>query len=221
VENNLAFLRNRSAVILTLVLLLQAAVVYGFRRQEVLPQHQGLEGLSREMGTWTATQDFPMDKETMDVLKADDTLNRNYQDAASGRSANLFVAFFKSQRTGQAPHSPKNCLPGSGWVPTVNDVITVAVPGRGDIEVNRYVIQKGEAKSLVLYWYQSRDRVVASEYKAKVYVVADALRYNRSDTALVRVVMPLGPGQSEAEAATAASEFIRTFYRPLRERFPA
>src|SRR5437868_5035632 len=133
---NLSFLRQRSAIILTVVLLLQAAVVYGFRRQEMVPTHLGLEGLSRSLGQWTATQDFPIDKETMEVLKADDTLNRMYMNVNTRTSANLFVAFFKTQRMGQAPHSPKNCLPGSGWVPTVNDIINVSVPGRGSIEVN-------------------------------------------------------------------------------------
>lgn len=218
---NLGFLRHKAPLILTIVLILQAAVVYGYRRSEIIPEHQTLSGLSQQLGSWHGTQDFPIDAETQEVLKADDTLNRNYVDIATGKNANLFIAFFKSQRRGQTPHSPKNCLPGSGWVPTVNDIVNVSVPGRDPIEVNRYVIQKGDSQSIVLYWYQSRDRVVASEYKAKVYVVADALRYNRSDTALVRVVMPILPNQTLDQAQQSAQDFIRAFYQPLRQRFPA
>jgi len=221
VPANYGFFRQRSVLVLTVVLLLQAVAMYGFRRQEVVPDHQELQGLARQLGNWTATEDFPIDKETMDVLKADDTVNRNYVNYSARSSANLFVAFFKSQRAGQTPHSPKNCLPGTGWVPTINDIVHLDVPGRGTIEVNRYVIQKGDAKSLVLYWYQSRDRVIASEYKAKAYVVADALRYNRSDTALVRVVMPLVPGQPLENSEKVAADFIRSFYQPLRDRFPS
>jgi EpsI family protein len=133
---------------------------------------------------------------------------------------NLFVAYFRSQRTGQTPHSPKNCLPGAGWVPSVAEETSIPIEGRAPIEVNRYVISKGDVKSIVLYWYQSRDRVVASEYTAKVYVVADAIRYNRTDTALVRVVVPV-IGNNEAAANEAAVKFVQTLFNPLRKHFPA
>lgn len=178
---NFDSLRKPKALILTVVLLTQAAMVYGFRRDEVIPNHTVLKSLATSVGSWRMVQETAIDKETLDVLKADDTLNRSYVNGATGAGANLFVAFFKSQRTGQAPHSPKNCLPGSGWVPSVSDTVSVDLEGRPAISVNRYVVQKGESQSLVLYWYQSRDRVVASEYEAKFWVVADALRYNRAN----------------------------------------
>lgn len=215
-----AFLRQRPAMILTVVLLIQAALVYGFQRTEVIPDHRELRQLNPTLGSWSANKDIALDQETLDVLKADDTLSRNYIDHANRRSVNLFVAFFKSQRTGQAPHSPKNCLPGSGWTPSVSDIINVDLPGREPLEVNRYIVQKGDSQSLVIYWYQSRDRVVASEYKAKYFVVADALRYNRTDTALVRVVVPVLGGNSDAAMATATN-FIRMVYAPLRQHFPS
>ncbi|MBC7927409.1 MAG: EpsI family protein [Bryobacteraceae bacterium] len=220
-ENSFSFLRERKTLILTVVLLLQAAAVYGYKREELIPKHIQLSEFVHTVGSWVMQQEHPMDEATAAVLKADDTLNRSYVDPVTGKSANLFVAFFRSQRTGQAPHSPKNCLPGSGWVPSVADIVNLDVPGRGALEVNRYVIQKGDARSLVLYWYQSRDRVVASEYTAKFYVVADALRYNRTDTALVRVVVPIPPRTSVEEAQKSAVQFVQTFYQPLRRHFPA
>ena len=82
------------------------------------------------------------------------------------------------------------------------------------------MVAKGDQKSLVLYWYQSRDRVVASEYKAKFFVVADALRYNRTDTALVRVVVPVVDGDVE-NSQKAAVDFVQSFYFPLRAHFPS
>jgi len=215
-----SFLHRRQAVILTAVLLAQAALLFGFQRTEIIPDHKELRQLAPVLGAWAGSKDITLDKETLDVLRADDTLNRNYVDFSTQRSANLFVAFFSSQRAGQAPHSPKNCLPGSGWTPSVSDIINVDVPGRDALEVNRYIVQKGESQSLVIYWYQSRDRVVASEYKAKYFVVADALRYNRTDTALVRVVVPVIGGNSDRAMATA-TDFIRTVYGPLRQHFPS
>ena len=161
-----------------------------------------------------------MEQELKDALRADDYLTRDYAEPPSG-IANLFVAFFKSQRAGQTPHSPKNCLPGSGWVWTVSDTIPIAISGRGaPIVVNRYVVSKGEARAVVLYWYQSRDRVVASEYKAAAFVAWDALRYNRTDTALVRIVAPIGQG-GETVATAAGVQFIQTIFLQLRQFFPA
>jgi EpsI family protein len=86
--------------------------------------------------------------------------------------------------------------------------------------VNRYVVSHGEERSLVLYWYQSRDRVVASEYKAKLWVMADAVRLNRTDTALVRVVIPIVDRDEDAAMKTAA-DFVKAFYGPLRHYLPA
>jgi len=82
------------------------------------------------------------------------------------------------------------------------------------------VVAKGEDKSVVLYWYQSRDRVVASEYRAKFYLVADAIRYNRTDTALVRVVVPMS-GNDPAFATKTAEEFVQAFFGTLRRLLPA
>jgi EpsI family protein len=219
---NSGFLASKAARILTVVLILQATLLYGVSRREIPPQHRELAGVPPQLGSWTQAGEFEIAQDVRDVLKADDLLNRSYVNANFPVSANLFVAYFNSQRTGQAPHSPKNCLPGSGWVPSKSDVVHIDVPGRATpIEANRYVVSLGNAESLVLYWYQSRDRVVASEYTAKFYVIADAIRYNRTDTALVRVVVPMGRGVDLEQAQTAASDFVRASFKPLRQHFPA
>jgi EpsI family protein len=212
------FLRTRPAQVLTVLLILQALALYGFSRTESVPAPRPLADFPQRYGAWQLFQEGVMDKDTMDILRADDVLNRTY--AAPGGYANLFVAFFKSQRAGQAPHSPKNCLPGSGWVPEASDIVRIEVPGRPQpIPVNRYLVQKGDEKSLVLYWYQSRDRVVANEYRAKFYVVADAIRYNRTDTALVRIVVPVRQGTVD-EANRLAVDFIRDSFPLLKEALP-
>jgi EpsI family protein len=131
------------------------------------------------------------------------------------------VAFFKTQRTGKTPHSPKNCLPGSGWEREREDYLDVAIPGMAEpIQVNRYIVSKGSEKSLVLYWYQTQKRVIANEYKAKLLTVEDAIRYNRTDTALVRVVVPVR-GSNDAEAQQEAVEFVQAFFNPLRKYLPS
>jgi EpsI family protein len=216
------FLRSRSAKLLSAVLIIQAGLLYGFNRTEITPAHKPLAEAPAAFGSWSQIGETAIEKDVQDVLKADDLLNRTYASAGHRIPANLFVAFFKSQRTGQAPHSPKNCLPGSGWVPSESNIIKIDVPGRSEpLEANRYVVARADAKSLVLYWYQSRDRSVASEYTAKFFVVADAIRYNRTDTALVRVVVPMGGSVDLAAAEAAAFDFVREMYKPLRQHFPA
>jgi EpsI family protein len=218
--SQLNFLKSRSAFLLTAFLVVQGSLFYGFSRGETPPSYKPLGGFPTQVGGWRMVQQGVMEQEVKDVLRADDYITRDYA-ASPTRVANLFVAFFKSQRAGQTPHSPKNCLPGSGWVWTVSDTIPVNVTGRGEpIQVNRYIVSKGEDRSVVLYWYQSRDRVVASEYKAAAFVALDALRYNRTDTSLVRVVVPITKGQQDAATQTGV-EFIQSFFGTLRQFFPA
>ena len=88
------------------------------------------------------------------------------------------------------------------------------------IRINRYVIAKGDEKSVVLYWYQSRDRVIASEYAAKFWLVLDSMRYHRSDTSLVRVIVPNAGGR-EQDAASTAIRFVQTIFPVLRQVLPA
>ena len=214
----LKFLNSLPVRIVTGVLLLQGVVLYSAVRKEVIPESRPLASMPRDLGPWKFVQDGVVDAETMAVLQADDILNRMYFNGKT--PANFFVAGFRSQRTGKAPHSPKNCLPGSGWLPLDDRIISVDVGRPAPIEVNRYVIAHGDERSLVLYWYQSRERAVASEYKAKFWVVADAMRYNRTDTALVRVVVPIA-NKNEAEAENAAKDLVKTFYSTLLGYLPA
>ena len=213
--------QTKSARILTIVLLLQAAAFYGFSRNEKTPAHKPLEQFSIDNASWSLVQNVDIDKETLQVLKADDLLSRIYQDKQDGKLATLFVAYFQTQRTGKAPHSPKNCLPGSGWVQAQSGTIDIDVPGEpAAITVNRYIVAHGDNQSVVLYWYQSHNRVIASEYQAKIFTVLDAIRYNRSDTALVRVVVPVQDGDTAGAVATAVS-FVKAAFEPLKEYLPA
>jgi EpsI family protein len=223
----LDFLNSRAARIVTALLLVQAAVLYSAVRPEFVPPSRPLEGMPTRLGSWQMVQEGAIEKEVLDVLKADDILNRVYctaevpDCAGNGRgAASLFVAGFRTQRNGKAPHSPKNCLPGSGWERISSGEIPIDVGRAAPIIVNRYVVAFGSQRDLVLYWYQSRDRVVANEYKAKFWVMADAVRLNRTDTALVRVVVPV-VNRDEAKAEATASDFVKSFYSTLLDYLPS
>ena len=214
-------LQNKYARILTVVLLAQAALFYATSRGENVPTVRPLRDFPHQVGGWTMVKEGYVDEETQAVLKADDTLIRVYARSAVEAPPSLFVAFFKTQRTGKTPHSPKNCLPGAGWESSREDYVDIAVPKLAQpIRVNRYVVSKGEDRSVVLYWYQTPNRVVANEYSAKFWTVADAIRYNRTDTALVRVVVPV-LGNDEASAQQSAVDFVQSFFMTLRQYLPS
>lgn len=216
----LDFLKSPRARWLTLLLVAQAVALYGFSRKEVVPPSPPLASLSTSLpGGWSLLQEGVIEPEVQKVLRADDVLSRTFK-SDSRYPVHLFIAAFRSQRTGQAPHSPKNCLPGAGWVPAMSDIIHVPIAGRDPIEVNRYVVQKGDSASVVLYWYQSRDRAVASEYKAKAYVVRDALKDNRTDTALIRIVVPV-ESKNIKEAQKIGESFIQEAFPSIRALLPS
>ena len=208
-------------MIFTVVAVAQGAAGYYVNaRREYVPPTRPLHSLAQSLDGWTMVKEWPVEPEVQAVLKADDTLSRHYLRNDVPQGAGLFVAFFKTQRAGVAPHSPKNCLPGNGWVAEKSTVIPIPVPGRAEpVEANYYVIQRGDNKSVVVYWYQSHGRTVADEYKAKFYVMSDAIRLNRTDTALVRVTVAVGPGGQQA-AEQAALQFVRDSYGPLAEILP-
>ncbi len=209
-------LRNNYLRLLTLVLIGQAVLFYSASHGEATPLASPLIAFPREIGDYRLAQEGYVDKETLEVLRADDTLTRFYTGPLG--SANLFIAYFRTQRQGQSPHSPKNCLPGAGWQQEESGKVDVQVPGE-TININHFVVSKGTNKSLVLYWYQSQGRVIADEFAAKFYLVSNSIRNHRSDTALVRVVVAVPPGEDN-NAEILGRDFVRAAYPAVRDYLP-
>jgi EpsI family protein len=195
----------------TIVLIVQAFMFYSASHGENTPLPGPLANLPTEFGSWNMAQVGVVDDDTRAVLKADDLMTRDY--VSNGVAANLFIAYFKTQRAGQSPHSPKNCLPGSGFEPIADESGRIDVPVTGrSIHINKYVVANGEDESVVLYWYQSQGRVIADEFAAKFYLIEDSIRHHRSDTSLVRVVVPVRNGLTSVTATQRATEFVQAFY---------
>ncbi|PWU12271.1 MAG: EpsI family protein [Terriglobia bacterium] len=215
------FLQSRFAQVLSGVLALQAVVLYAaISRPETIPVVAPLNQFTNLFGSWRMVKDIPIEPEVQEVLKADDTLNRLYARPGGGVETNLFIAFFKTQRTGQSPHSPKNCLPGSGWEPIQTGLVTIPVADRSEpIVANRFVTAYGDEKDVTIYWYQSHSRIIASEYRAKFWLVADSIRYHRSDTALVRVIVPVVNNDVSGATATGI-DFVQSLFPALSKQLP-
>lgn len=223
------FPTNKYARILTAALMIQIFAFYALAmRKERVPIVGPLSDFPGAFGQWTAWRDYPLDQDTQAVLKADDVLNRFYFDSTRTTSCtanpescvNLFIAFFKTQRYGQAPHSPKNCLPGSGWEQVSADRPAIQVPGEDHpIVINNFVTEHGNDKSVSLYWYQSHQRIIASEYGAKFWSMVDSIRFHRSDTSIVRVTIPVAGGDIDAAVQTGYG-FVRAIFPALLRQLP-
>ena len=211
---------TRRLLILTAIVVLSLGVRLWLAAAPVIPQRQALADFPRQLGPWELSREGSMSRSLERVLAADDYLLRSYHNA-SGQSADLFIAYYKVQNAGESMHSPKNCLPGSGWESIETGRLQLGEDAaRRPIWVNRYVIEKGGERLLMLYWYQAEGRVIASEYWGKICLVWDALCRHRRNGAIVRITVPLVNSNDGGAAQSAALDLARAATANLRGFLP-
>jgi len=212
--------------VVTLCLVGAALYLARASRAEVVPAHATLAELPMTIDDSIGRRGVDLTPSVLAVLGVDDYLVRSYTKAGA-LPVGLYIGYHTSQRQGDAIHSPLNCLPGAGWTPLEQGHMVVQVPASLQnptpvpIEINRVVIGKGLDRQLVLYWYQSHRRVVASEYWGKIYTVLDSVRYNRTDAALVRVIVPVVSTVPQEVSEERATEFVKALFPLIGPYFPA
>jgi EpsI family protein len=184
--------------------------------QTPVPLRQPLKTIPLVLGEWSGHTLPPFDDATAAVLKADDYVSRSYG-RSPGEAADLYIGYYERQTQGDTIHSPMNCLPAAGWQPLTIGHTEIRA-GDTRIRANRYVVQKGIDKRIVVYWYQSHGRAEASEYWSRAYLALDALRRHRTDAALVRVITPVRGDEALAERNVV--DFIRTLVPVLATHLP-
>jgi EpsI family protein len=206
----------RFGVLLVLILLVGVVVNAWAYLGEAHVDRKELKDFPQSIGAWQRVgTDRILDDETLKVLRASDYLLRDFS-KPEGQFANLYVGYYATQRSGATFHSPLNCLPGSGWTLSEPGKASIALPDGSSFVANKYIIQNGDHRSLMIYWYQGRGRNVASEYWGKVYTVFDSVRLRRSNGAMVRVTVAIGSSEANAERtavefATAAATVLPDF----------
>jgi exosortase D (VPLPA-CTERM-specific) len=203
------------------------------KRIEVQPARSDFLDFPLQVGDWHGRRQ-QLESIYLDTLKLDDYVLADYVNggaegtAASGAAApagaavNLYVAYYASQRTGQAAHSPRSCLPGGGW--RILDLEQHEVSGvrsnGAPLRVNRAIVQQGSSRQLVYYWFQERGRDLTNEYLVKWYLFKDALVRNRTDGALVRLVTPIAENESAALADARLASFADSVLPQLQSYLP-
>ncbi len=210
---------DRGTLAVPLFLAFQAVFVFWATNGEQLPSKPDLSRFPIAIGDWNKLRDNFLEPAVAAQLGADRWLGSMYVQQDTILSGDFFVAWFQSQRGGTSqPHSPQVCLPGAGWM---FDKVSVAPLDTkvGTIWVNQDIIVQGQQRAALLYWYQTPRHVIASEWAAKFWVVADAMRDRRTDTALVRVLVWNG-SRSDEVATASAREFARNAYPALKDILP-
>ena len=203
-----------------------AGLLVRAERPEPVPVRTPFDQFPMQLGPWRGVQLPPFEPSILAILGVDDYMARAYF-TPDRSGVGLYIGYYGSQRQGDTIHSPQNCLPGAGWEPVSQSMLPVTVQDEASSEssrsvvVNRYIIQKGLERQLVLYWYQSHGRVVASEYWGKFYLIRDAVRLNRTDGSLVRVTMPIVGDNGDARAESTAVGFVKTLFPILSNYLPA
>jgi len=211
---------SKECVISFIVFLVAGLSLRSISHGEATPLRRSFGDFPLQIEQWSGRQ-LELETRVLELLRVDDYVLRQYQDR-QGLPLELYIGYYKSQRQGATYHSPKHCLPGSGWAFLHTGTIDLRVaqhPGAA-VEINKFIIQKGLDKQLVLYWYQDRGRIITSEYWAKVYMIWDAIRRNRTDGAFVRITVPF-TGEGEERAIMQGRAFAETIFPLLSEYLPS
>jgi EpsI family protein len=210
---------NRKFWLLLVVLIVGGVFINWFeRRGEAEVERKSLAEIPQKLGEWRQKGDgIRFDEQTESVLRTTDYTMREYY-LPDGRLANIYVGYYASQRSGATYHSPQNCLPGAGWVMLEPERIEIKTPAGKTFTANRFIIENGAYKEILIYWYEGRGRVEADEYKDKIYTIWDSVWRRRSDGAMVRVMTSVG--DDEAESAQAAIDLSAQLADKLSEFIP-
>ncbi|MDA3789503.1 MAG: EpsI family protein [Desulfobacula sp.] len=206
---------NKTITIIT-ILLITAAVTGLASHSERIKPNKPFSEFPLEIGQWKGQKD-ELDQKVYNILGVEDYILANYR-KTSREMVNLYVGFYQSQKEGDIIHSPKNCMPGAGWKITETSRETFK-SNDTNIKVIKLLLQKGAEKQVVLYWFQSRGRIIASEYMQKIWLVIDSVIKQRTDGSFVRLISPVTT--DEETTVKVLKEFAKNIYPVLNEHIPS
>jgi EpsI family protein len=186
----------------TMALLIGTLAASGLTARRISqPLALPLEQIDSSILGWSAIGEQTLPPSTLKALDATSYLVRDYR--KGDERLELFVAFYAQQRAGESMHSPQHCLPGAGWEIWQQTTVPVTVDGK-EIEINQDRIENLGSRDIMFYWYQSKNRIVASEYLGKLFLARDTLVSGQTAGSIVRIILPDTPGASQDGLAFSA-----------------
>ncbi|OGR12267.1 MAG: EpsI family protein [Desulfobacterales bacterium RIFOXYA12_FULL_46_15] len=199
------------------ILLITGALTFFAGQTERISPNTPFSEFPLEIEEWKG---FPgkLDDKVYNILGVEDYILADYR-KPSGEAVNLYVGFYQSQKEGDIIHSPKNCMPGAGWniMETGSETIPLDINGKS-MKVIKLTLRKGPEKQIALYWFQSRGRIISSEYMEKVWLVIDSITRHRTDGSFVRLITPVK--KDEITSINLLKEFAQKAYPYLNEHIP-
>ena len=187
-----------------------------FQSKNAVPVARSLSDFPVVCQEWRMTSQSRFSEDVIKILKATDYLSRNYEGSNTGR-VGLYIGYHDGGKESGEIHSPKHCLPGSGWQQLSSKRIDLNEP-LGKISLVKAVYQKGEKRELFLYWFQMQDKTISDEYSLKLAGITNSILHGRKDAMFIRVSVPFEV--DENGAALAGVRFIRDFYPLIKKYFP-
>ncbi|HID70778.1 MAG TPA: EpsI family protein [Desulfobacterales bacterium] len=211
---------KKNTIIVILLLFGTWLVVQNSSTVNAVPIKQQLASFPKTIGQWHKVHATTSSAEVVEMLGVDDEIHYTYQNE-EGRLITLYVGYYKAVGVSGAYHSPKNCLPGGGWgIDSIQTFpLRTGIEGNSRSEVSEMLIRNGNKYQIVLYWYQNRGRIIASEYWEKIYLVFDALRIRRRDGTFVRIMYTV-PNDKIVEASEEAGKFAELVMTNLESYLP-
>lgn len=210
---------KRAAIIALVIILIGGAAGNSFRFLSKMPSSPAnFTHLPFSADSFTGTEHF-FDSASYDVLKADTSTLRYYTDSQD-QGYWLFVAYFSSQKYGSQIHSPKHCLPGSGWRIESNHPYSLSLPGGATREVNRLIIADDNSRQMMMYWFETRSGAIRNEFGLKFDLVKNALTFSPTDAAFVRLTVPMETGVTLDSATMRAVKFFGVFFPGIEQSLP-
>jgi EpsI family protein len=128
------------------------------------------------------------------------------------------MSFFDGGLSSDGIHSPKHCMPGSGWFEMSSDRTTLELGGE-TVKLVRAVYAMGEQRELIYYWFVMRGQTMSDEYSLKLAEITESMFHSRRDQSFIRISVQAG---SNVEAAQDRIEdFLRDFFPVIREFLPS
>lgn len=208
---------KKSRFVIVYVLLLITGLYISLHKDIDVPVNRPFDQFPANHRDWRSISDTVMSGGVLDKLKPSDYLFRHYA-GIDGKRVSLYVGYHGGGKESGEIHSPKHCLPGSGWFEASSRRTELDVAGR-HIRLVKAVYQKGESKEMFLYWFQVRDRTLSDEYSLKLAEITSSLLHRRRDAAFVRISVPFETEEEQAFAAGAS--FIKDFYPVICEFLPS
>lgn len=199
------------------LLLIGALAYLNLHHDLNVPIRTSFDQFPLQVSGWQMSGESGLSEEVQKVLRATDVLNRQYKNER-GERVSLYIGYHSGGKGSGEIHSPKHCLPGSGWFEISSTRTEVPVAG-GKVNLVQSVYQKGEARELFLYWFQVRDQSVSDEYMLKLAEIANSVLYRRRDASFVRISVPFQRDQQQA--VSLGLRFASDFYPAIRSFLPS